>query len=151
MLPRRTKHLTRKTYNYLSIRAMYGIDGQRNAVHGSDSLASAIRETGIVFSDSCSAIMESRSDRLKVVGAVQNTLAVILPEVVQDYVLPPAPGSENAPGAAKIRIDSHAVDKIVHSVQTHGLTVVRAEQFNMSTGQATALFGESETAVSATT
>jgi nucleoside-diphosphate kinase len=32
-----------------SIRAMYGIDGTRNAVHGSDSPASAVREIEFFF------------------------------------------------------------------------------------------------------
>ncbi|KAI8823655.1 nucleoside diphosphate kinase, partial [Fimicolochytrium jonesii] len=38
-----------------SIRALYGTDGSQNAVHGSDSAASAIREIGIVFGDSVKA------------------------------------------------------------------------------------------------
>ncbi|OUM62039.1 hypothetical protein PIROE2DRAFT_44691, partial [Piromyces sp. E2] len=32
-----------------SIRALYGTDGSQNAVHGSDSTASAIRELGLIF------------------------------------------------------------------------------------------------------
>jgi len=35
--------------NIKSIRALYGTDGSQNAVHGSDSTASAIRELGLIF------------------------------------------------------------------------------------------------------
>ncbi|KAJ3161782.1 thioredoxin domain-containing protein 6 [Geranomyces michiganensis] len=47
-----------------SIRALYGTDGSQNAVHGSDSPASATREIGIVFGG----------------GAVQQTLCLIKPD-----------------------------------------------------------------------
>lgn len=57
-----------------SIRALYGIDSTRNAVHGSDSPASASREISLVF-------------RGKTTTAVLNycTLVIIKPHVLQEH------------------------------------------------------------------
>ncbi|KAJ3132964.1 Thioredoxin domain-containing protein 3 [Geranomyces variabilis] len=52
-----------------SIRALFGTDGSQNAVHGSDSPASAAREIGIVFGAGAAGG-----------GAVQQTLALIKPD-----------------------------------------------------------------------
>ncbi|KAI8616413.1 nucleoside diphosphate kinase [Chytriomyces sp. MP71] len=53
-----------------SVRAMFGTDGTQNAVHGSDSPASAVREIGIVFGEEVNAVPER-----------QRTLALIKPDV----------------------------------------------------------------------
>merc|ERR1719265_860934 len=42
-------HVARETTNNSTLRAKYGTDGTMNAVHGSDSVASATRELGIFF------------------------------------------------------------------------------------------------------
>ncbi|KAJ3107121.1 Thioredoxin domain-containing protein 3 [Phlyctochytrium planicorne] len=57
-----------------SIRALFGTDGSENAVHGSDSPASAAREIGVIFGDNLS------SSPSKPEVAVQKTLALIKPD-----------------------------------------------------------------------
>lgn len=42
-----------RTYEPTSIRAMYGTDSTRNAVHGSDSWESASREIAFFFPELC--------------------------------------------------------------------------------------------------
>ncbi|KAJ1343945.1 hypothetical protein BSLG_001495 [Batrachochytrium salamandrivorans] len=57
-----------------SIRGMYGTDGSHNAVHGSDSPASAKKEIMCVFGDTVSAYPD----------ALENTLALIKPDAYPD-------------------------------------------------------------------
>ncbi|KAJ3197542.1 hypothetical protein HK101_002845 [Irineochytrium annulatum] len=58
-----------------SIRALYGTDGSQNAVHGSDSLASAAREIAVVFGSAVS----PNAPRL------ERTLALIKPDAHPDH------------------------------------------------------------------
>ncbi|KAJ3209854.1 thioredoxin domain-containing protein 6 [Dinochytrium kinnereticum] len=58
-----------------SIRALFGTDGSQNAVHGSDSPASAEREINVVFNSS-----EPHVE----VAAVERTLALIKPDAYPD-------------------------------------------------------------------
>ncbi|KAI9324667.1 nucleoside diphosphate kinase [Zopfochytrium polystomum] len=55
-----------------SIRALFGTDGSQNAVHGSDSPASAVREIGVVFGGAAPAS--------EVHAEMQQTLALIKPD-----------------------------------------------------------------------
>lgn len=70
-----------------SIRGTFGIDGQRNAVHGADSPERAQREKEIVFASSVVELPLS-ADFLSSIGSrannthVQKTLVVIHPEIV---------------------------------------------------------------------
>jgi len=45
--PTKTEEAKKSAPN--SMRALFGTDGQRNACHGSDSVASASRELGLLF------------------------------------------------------------------------------------------------------
>ncbi|KAI8823656.1 nucleoside diphosphate kinase [Fimicolochytrium jonesii] len=71
-----------------SIRALYGTDGSQNAVHGSDSAASAVREINIVFGNDVSPFTEEHQNFAtnRVIGAPpsgilrQRTLALIKPD-----------------------------------------------------------------------
>ncbi|KAJ3238717.1 Thioredoxin domain-containing protein 3 [Chytriomyces hyalinus] len=74
-----------------SVRATFGTDGTHNAVHGSDSPASAMREIGIVFGTEVSSVPER-----------QRTLALIKPDVY------PAKKEEII---AKIKLDGFKIVK----------------------------------------
>ncbi|KAI8907831.1 nucleoside diphosphate kinase [Gorgonomyces haynaldii] len=57
-----------------SIRALYGTDGSQNAVHGSDSPASAEREIKVVFGDQAWESIQSRLQPKKELKKSQSTL-----------------------------------------------------------------------------
>lgn len=62
-----------------SIRAVYGTDGTKNAVHGSDSIESAARELDIFFGDE--KIMKST-------GVYNNcSLCIIKPHIIKEGLL----------------------------------------------------------------
>ncbi|KAJ1337118.1 hypothetical protein BSLG_006591 [Batrachochytrium salamandrivorans] len=69
-----TDSLKAKERSPTSIRGMYGTDGSHNAVHGSDSPASAKKEIMCVFGDTVSAYPD----------ALENTLALIKPDAYPD-------------------------------------------------------------------
>ncbi|EGF79674.1 hypothetical protein BATDEDRAFT_35212 [Batrachochytrium dendrobatidis JAM81] len=66
-----TNSIKAKEISPNSIRALFGKDGSHNAVHGSDSPASAEREIGIVFGETVSPYPDP----------LENTLALIKPDV----------------------------------------------------------------------
>jgi len=62
-----------------SIRAIFGTDGTKNAVHGSDSVQSAQRECGIFFGG------DSDSRVMKTTAVLNNcSLCIIKPHIVKD-------------------------------------------------------------------
>jgi len=62
-----------------SIRAIFGTDGTKNAVHGSDSIQSAQRECGIFFGG------DSDSRVMKTTAVLNNcSLCIIKPHIVKD-------------------------------------------------------------------
>ncbi|KAJ3101241.1 Thioredoxin domain-containing protein 3 [Phlyctochytrium bullatum] len=66
-----------------SVRARFGTDGSKNAVHGSDSPASAEREIKVVFGDSVAPIKASHSEPAAAGathGSLERTLALIKPD-----------------------------------------------------------------------
>lgn len=131
---------------------MFGIDGQRNAVHGSDSQPSAIREAGLIFTDSVPAVMESRSQRLKSDAEKQSTLVLLLPELVKAYKLPDPLGADSPNPVYQFSTsvnETTAVEMIVQEIQNHGLEIVKAQMSTLTADQAQVLFGESEIAKNA--
>lgn len=71
-----------------SIRALYGTDGKKNAVHGSDSPASAAREINVVFGNKVSPFSEKHQTAFPSNAALskphargpERTLALIKPD-----------------------------------------------------------------------
>ncbi|KAI8075021.1 nucleoside diphosphate kinase, partial [Gongronella butleri] len=89
-----------------SIRALYGTDGSQNAVHGSDCVTSAERETAIVFGPVTSA--EEK-------GASEAKAPHDAPNVTTHAPTPDAPATVPPQGAAMD--DETAVTAPVHDVQ----------------------------------
>lgn len=62
-----------------SIRALFGTDGTKNAVHGSDSIDSAVRELGFFFGG------EPETRPMKTTAVLNNcTLCLIKPHIIRD-------------------------------------------------------------------
>lgn len=60
-----------------SLRALFGTDGTKNAVHGSDSLTSSARENGFFFGDS-----------MKSTSCLNNcSLCIIKPHIIKEGAL----------------------------------------------------------------
>ncbi|KAI9207247.1 nucleoside diphosphate kinase [Polychytrium aggregatum] len=107
-----------------SIRALFGTDGSKNAVHGSDSPTSAERETMIVFGDN---LRSSVAANYGVQGAVsepklEQTLALIKPD---------------AYGAGK-------KDGIVARIKGSGFSIVREAEVTWTPQQAGEFYREHE-------
>ncbi|KAI8995899.1 nucleoside diphosphate kinase [Gaertneriomyces semiglobifer] len=105
-----------------SIRALYGTDGSKNAVHGSDSPASAVREINVVFGNQVSPLGEDRKvvSLAPVARPVQRTLAIIKPDAH-------GAGRRNA---------------IVDRILEHGFKVIRQEQIQLTVERAGEFYRE---------
>ncbi|KAJ3330187.1 Thioredoxin domain-containing protein 3 [Blyttiomyces sp. JEL0837] len=99
-----------------SIRAIFGTDGSQNAVHGSDSPASAEREINVVFGASPSAASTSADQ-----AGFQRTLALIKPDVYPTKK-----------------------DEIMSKIREAGFRVVKEEEVNMSAEMAGEFYKEHE-------
>lgn len=142
-----------------SMRAMYGTDGLRNAVHGSDTKDSAHREIEFIFSDNVQSLRVTTPSK----DAHEKGLLIIQPELVNDFTLPyvlPAftnggesvmnlavssePEQPKRPATADVPTSATAVEFIQYTLLMHGLTIEKMEQFHISRSKARDIFGEQE-------
>ncbi|KAI8921365.1 nucleoside diphosphate kinase [Powellomyces hirtus] len=105
-----------------SIRALYGTDGSKNAVHGSDSLPSAEREIRLIFPDLAGSHHAAQHASATSSGVpIQRTLALIKPDVY------PAKKPD-----------------IVKRIQADGFTIVTEKEVNFSSEVAKMFYKEHE-------
>ncbi|KAJ3217379.1 thioredoxin domain-containing protein 6 [Clydaea vesicula] len=114
-----------------SIRALFGTDGSKNAVHGSDSVTSAEREIGIVFEDlfvkkdistANEVIEETSENKKKQETSPTQTLALIKPD---------------AYGSGK-------KDEIVSKILSAGFTIVHEREDQWDLNKAKEFYKEHE-------
>ncbi|KAI8844946.1 nucleoside diphosphate kinase [Chytridium lagenaria] len=98
-----------------SIRARFGTDGSKNAVHGSDSPASAEREIKVVFAP------QPEVAKVAEVSEIQQTLALIKPDAY--------PGKK---------------DEIVARIVEDGFTIVKEAEVHFSKEKANEFYKEHE-------
>ncbi|KAJ3013715.1 Thioredoxin domain-containing protein 3 [Thoreauomyces humboldtii] len=103
-----------------SIRALFGTDGSKNAVHGSDSAPSASREINIVFGNDVSPFSNHHSiPHTQHASTIQQTLALIKPDVYP---------------AKK--------DDIVQKIKEAGFRIVKEEEVQMTSEKAGEFYRE---------
>ncbi|KAJ3033116.1 Thioredoxin domain-containing protein 3 [Rhizophlyctis rosea] len=102
-----------------SIRALYGTNGSQNAVHGSDSPASAEREIRLIFGTSPSHTIIPTASGLP----VQRTLALIKPDAYRSHEI---------------------VADIVQKIKDAGFKIVKDEEVKMSEDVAKEFYREHE-------
>ncbi|KAJ3051896.1 thioredoxin domain-containing protein 6 [Rhizophlyctis rosea] len=101
-----------------SIRALYGTNGSQNAVHGSDSPASAERELKLIFGDSPHTVAPTASGL-----PIQRTLALIKPDAYASHV---------------------TVADIVRRIREGGFKIVGEEEVRMTEDVAKEFYREHE-------
>ncbi|TPX43170.1 nucleoside-diphosphate kinase [Synchytrium endobioticum] len=95
-----------------SIRAMFGTDGTMNAVHGSDSPASASREQAILFEDPT--VVEMPFPKVEGAAALQQkTLCLVKPDAMQH------------------------LDAIIERILFHGFQVIKREEVEFGSADRT--------------
>ncbi|KAJ3087275.1 thioredoxin domain-containing protein 6 [Quaeritorhiza haematococci] len=134
-----------------SIRALYGTDGSHNAVHGSDSPASAAREIKVVFggevdpnptpaapAPATEQQQQPAADNPTPPPALERTLALIKPDVYQP-AQPPADGATEQQSDVKSK-----KDEIMERIKEGGFTVVKEGEVVMTQEMAKEFYGEHE-------
>ncbi|KAJ3285254.1 thioredoxin domain-containing protein 6, partial [Borealophlyctis nickersoniae] len=127
-----------------SIRALFGTDGSQNAVHGSDSPASAAREIGVVFGASIDPTPTPYSPPPPVVSATAAPTTTAPPQpAAEPSAIPPGPALEHT--LALIKPDAYAAgrkDDILKMVETAGFKVVDGKEVTMTEEMAREFYQE---------
>ncbi|KAJ3183145.1 hypothetical protein HDU87_007568, partial [Geranomyces variabilis] len=106
-----------------SIRALYGKDGSKNAVHGSDSPQSAEREIRIVFGDSVSPFPDGAA-----AAAAAAAAGGTAPHTIQHIPLEPPTPTQTL---ALIKPDAYGAgkkDEIIAKIKADGFKIVKEQE-----------------------
>jgi len=116
-----------------SIRALFGTDGSQNAVHGSDSTASAIRELGLIFPEINTVAKEVKAEEPKV--------------EIESRVRPISLFPDKSTTLALIKPDAYGAgkkDDIVNMIKNNGFTILAEKEYTMTMDVAKEFYKEHE-------
>lgn len=126
------------------MRALFGTDGQRNAVHGSDSSANVTKEIGVVFDEAVKEIIAPFAKRNNEAAKVEQSLLIIQPELIS-----PAESDDNTQLDENHPIpfiDSFSentqeiLGNVLYHVALNNLSIVKAEKLIPNQRQSSLLF-----------
>jgi hypothetical protein len=140
---------------------MFGTDGLRNGLHGSESVTAAEREISFILSNEIQSVRKFQEEQPSI---SEKTLCIIQPELVNDYILPYSLPSfmrgtesllnmvgtsslaleeigEKRPSTADATTSEATVEKILYMFRLHDLFIERMEQITVNKQQAGDLFG----------